>query len=162
MTKHELEDKRRLLKALIENGNKIIDRKIDMIKPNINEKSSLQLKAINERIKFFSSKKYIASKTQRWDTWYNLVETEANTLKSIDDYYQIIPLESALRSNKKINPLLLNQNNKLLNDKLKDLTDILYQVRKEKLAYKLKMSSFFNLKLYASNMISAIVVKNSY
>ena len=61
MTKHELEDKRRLLKALIENGNKIIDRKIDMIKPNINEKASLQLKAINERIKFFSSKKYIAS-----------------------------------------------------------------------------------------------------
>ena len=80
-------------------------------------------------------------------------------MKSIDDYYQIIPLESALRSNKKINPLLLNQNNKLLNDKLKDLTDILYQVRKEKLAYKLKMSSFFNLKLYASNMISAIVEK---
>ena len=79
--------------------------------------------------------------------------------KAINYYYEALAYDAELRFNEDINPLPLNQNLDRMTKKLKELSKLLIEVKKEKLSYKLMQNGTYGLKQYASFMISAIVEK---
>ena len=132
---------------MISNANEIITRKLELVEEDISQKTTLQFKAIDERIDFFNSEKYKQSVNHRnWEDWYDLVTTENNISKAINYYYEAIAYDAELRVNPKLNPLPMNQKLDRMTKNLKELSKILVEVKKEKLSYKLMQNGTYGLK----------------